>query len=164
MLVPGKILHGKSNTIETFYNSLMQAEPLTSVVCNNEESLITVAKLLIEKYPDQKFFALYGEMGAGKTTFIKAICTLLQATDIINSPTFSIVNIYKTNNSDEIFHFDFYRMKSLEEVYDIGYEDYFYSESFCFVEWPEKVESLLPENCTRVFIDVNNNGSRTIRF
>jgi tRNA threonylcarbamoyladenosine biosynthesis protein TsaE len=137
----------------------------TELICKSENDLKSAAEILLNTYPANRFFSFYGEMGAGKTTFIKHICESLQSTDVVNSPTFSIVNVYKTKNFNEIFHFDFYRLKSVVELYDIGYEDYFFSESYCFAEWPEKAESLLPENHVKVFIDVNHTDeSRTIRF
>jgi tRNA threonylcarbamoyladenosine biosynthesis protein TsaE len=135
-----------------------------SVHCKNEAALLSAAELLLQTFPSQKFFALYGEMGAGKTTFVKSFCTLLKCIDVVNSPTFSIVNIYKTELLTEVYHFDFYRIKSIEEVFDIGYEDYFYNDCYCFAEWPEKVESLLPENAVKIYIEVNPDGSRTIIF
>lgn len=91
-------------------------------------------------------------MGAGKTTFIKAICHELGVADIVQSPTFSIINEYKTTTGESLFHFDFYRIKKLEEVFDIGYEDYIYSGSYCFLEWPELIEPLLPEDTVRINI------------
>ena len=97
---------------------------------------------------------LYGKMGAGKTTFIKAVCEELGVTDVINSPTFAIVNEYRSDENGElIYHFDFYRIKKLEEVYDMGYEDYFYSGALCFIEWPELIEELLPGNAVNVYIE-----------
>ena len=101
-------------------------------------------------------------MGAGKTTFIKVICHYLGATDIVQSPSFAIINEYQTNQGESLFHFDFYRIKKIEEAYDIGYEDYFYSGSYCFIEWPELVEELLPENTVRVYI--SGDQERTIEF
>ncbi len=134
-------------------------------VCKNEDDLRSAAELLLTTFPKHRFFAFYGEMGAGKTTFIKFICEALRAIDIANSPSFSIVNVYKTKDFTEIYHFDFYRIKSLEEVYDIGYEDYFYSDSYCLAEWPEKIESLLPEKNVKVLIDVDHSdGTRIIKF
>ncbi len=130
------------------------------LIVKSEADLIPAAKQLIEAYPGSRVFALYGQMGAGKTTFVKALCHELGVTDIVQSPTFSIINEYTTTGGDPIFHFDFYRIKKLEEVFDIGYEDYLYSGSYCFLEWPELVESLLPENTIRVRI--NGNEERLI--
>ena len=104
-------------------------------------------------------------MGAGKTTFIKAVCEELGVTDVVNSPTFSIVNEYRSDTTGElIYHFDFYRIQRLEEVYDMGYEDYFYSGALCFVEWPELVDELLPGDAVKVQIEEQPDGSRTITF
>ena len=104
-------------------------------------------------------------MGAGKTTFIKAICEELGVDDVITSPTFSIVNEYRSETTGElIYHFDFYRIKKLEEVYDMGYEDYFYSGALCFLEWPELIEELLPDNAVKVTITQNEDDSRTVEF
>ncbi len=114
---------------------------------------------------DQKrHVAFYGEMGAGKTTFIKALCKQLEVTDGVTSPTFSIINEYHSANDYKVFHFDFYRIKDLEEVYNLGYEDYFYSDQYCFVEWPELVEELLPEHMLKVYLTVAPDGSRTLTF
>ena len=107
-------------------------------------------------------------MGAGKTTFLKAICEELGVEEVITSPTFAIVNDYSLPNSQhstlpsQIYHFDFYRIKKLEEVYDMGYEDYFYSGALCFIEWPELIEELLPDDAVRVTINELPNGSRQI--
>lgn len=110
-------------------------------------------------------FAFYGKMGAGKTTFIKAICECLDVEDVITSPTFAIVNEYYSNKlQDSIYHFDFYRIKKLEEVYDMGYEDYFYSHRLCFLEWPELVEELLPNDAVKVTIAEQEDGSRLVTF
>ncbi|HEX7410529.1 MAG TPA: tRNA (adenosine(37)-N6)-threonylcarbamoyltransferase complex ATPase subunit type 1 TsaE, partial [Bacteroidales bacterium] len=110
-------------------------------------------------------FAMYGRMGAGKTTFIKAICRRLGVTDIVNSPTFSIVNEYRTTHGESIYHFDFYRLKHTAELLDIGYEDYFFSDSYCLLEWPEKIEELLPAGCIRVNIEEDEyDKSRIISF
>ncbi len=121
------------------------------------------AREFIGQMGDDTVFAFYGKMGAGKTTFIKALCKLLGVEDEVNSPTFAIINEYRSETTAElIYHFDFYRIKKLEEVYDLGYEDYFYSGALCFIEWPELVEELLPLDAKKVTITENGNGSRTI--
>ena len=108
-------------------------------------------------------FAFYGKMGSGKTTFIKSLCEELGVEDTINSPTFAIVNEYEDREANTIFHFDFYRIKSIAEVYNMGYEEYFYSNACCFIEWPELIEELLPEEHIRVEITENEDTTRTIK-
>ena len=121
------------------------------------------AREFIGQMGDDTVFAFYGKMGAGKTTFIKALCKLLGVEDEVNSPTFAIINEYRSQTTAElIYHFDFYRIKKLEEVYDLGYEDYFYSGALCFIEWPELVEELLPLDAKKVTITETSDGSRTI--
>ena len=121
------------------------------------------AREFIAQMGDDTVFAFYGKMGAGKTTFIKALCKLLGVEDEVNSPTFAIINEYRSQTTAElIYHFDFYRIKKLEEVYDLGYEDYFYSGALCFIEWPELVEELLPLDAKKVTITENSDGSRMI--
>ena len=120
------------------------------------------ARKFIEQIGGNTVFALYGAMGAGKTTFIKAVCEELGVEETITSPTFAIVNEYKDGDGDSIYHFDFYRINKLEEAFDFGYEDYFYSGSLCFIEWPELVESILPENSVRIRISETADGSRII--
>ena len=123
------------------------------------------AHQFIEAMGDNTVFALYGKMGAGKTTFIKAVCEELGVSDVITSPTFAIVNEYRSDTAGElIYHFDFYRIKKLDEVYDMGYEDYFYSGALCFIEWPELIEELLPGNAVNVYIKEKEDGTRTVRF
>ena len=118
------------------------------------DNLNDAASFIFKTAPDQSFITLSGEMGAGKTTLIKAMVRYLGSEDNVTSPTFSLVNEYKIpeGERDTVYHFDFYRIKSLEEVYDIGYEEYFYSNQYCFIEWPHKVESLLPENYIEIQI------------
>ncbi len=128
------------------------------------EHIHEAARSFISAMGDNTVFAMYGKMGAGKTTFIKAVCECLGVEDVINSPTFAIVNEYRSDKGELIYHFDFYRIKKLEEVYDMGYEDYFYSGALCFIEWPELIEELLPENAIKVTIEVNEDNSRTIHF
>ena len=129
------------------------------------DQLPAAAKEFINAIDQSTVFAFYGKMGAGKTTFIKAVCEALGVTDVVNSPTFSIVNEYRSDTTGElIYHFDFYRIKKLEEVYDMGYEDYFYGGGVCFIEWPELIEDLLPEDAVRVEIKENGDGTRTVCF
>lgn len=121
------------------------------------------AKEFIAAMGENTVFAIYGKMGAGKTTFVKAVCEELGVTDVITSPTFAIVNEYRSEDTAElIYHFDFYRINKLEEVYDMGYEDYFYSGALCFIEWPELVEELLPGNTIKVSIEEQKDGTRTV--
>ena len=121
-----------------------------------------VARKLLNAYPERKVFAFYGEMGAGKTTFIKALCRVLDVSDVTSSPTFGLINEYITTEGDSIYHFDFYRIENLEEVFDIGYEEYIYSGQYCFIEWPEKIESELPPETVNVSLHVADNDVRTI--
>ena len=125
------------------------------------EHIREAAQEFISHMGDCRVFAFYGSMGAGKTTFIKALCEELGVTDVVTSPTFAIVNEYETS-SRPIFHFDFYRIKKLEEVYDMGYEDYFYSDALCFIEWPELIEEVLPAEAVKVTITEKADGTRTI--
>lgn len=132
---------------------------------NSLAEINEAAKTFIENMGDSKVFAFYGKMGAGKTTFIKAICEELGVEDVITSPTFAIVNEYQSSTTgDSIFHFDFYRIKKLEEVYDMGYEDYFYGGSLCFLEWPELIDELLPEDAKKITIEETENGGRVVKF
>ena len=126
------------------------------------DSLPEAARQFIDAMGPSRVFAFYGAMGAGKTTFIKALCEALGVTDQVTSPTFAIVNEYQ--GRETIYHFDFYRIKRLEEVYDMGYEDYFYSGALCFIEWPELIEDLLPEDAVKVTITENADGTRTVTF
>ena len=125
-------------------------------------SIGEAAREFVGQIGDRRVFAFYGQMGAGKTTFIKAVCEELGVSDVITSPTFAIVNEYTA--SVPVYHFDFYRIKKLEEVYDMGYEDYFYSGALCFIEWPELIEELLPEDAVRVTISEERDGTRSIEF
>ncbi len=136
---------------------------------------------LLNVFPDKRVYAFHGQMGAGKTTFVKQLCEELGVTDIVNSPTFAIVNVYdlparKSSAAEggsvfssaavqcsEIYHFDCYRIKDLREAYDMGTEEYLYSGNYCFIEWPEMIEELLPEDTVHMTLTVNEDGTRTIR-
>lgn len=136
---------------------------MTTITIKDLDHIEKAAREFIKVMGDDTVFAFYGKMGAGKTTFIKALCKLLGVEDEVNSPTFAIINEYRSETTAElIYHFDFYRIKKLEEVYDLGYEDYFYSGALCFIEWPELVEELLPLDAKKVTITENSDGSRTI--
>ena len=122
------------------------------------------AKEFIQNMGNGNVFAFYGEMGAGKTTFIKALCEELGVEDVITSPTFAIVNEYTDGKGEPIYHFDFYRIKKLDEVFDMGYEASIDSGNLCLMEWPELIEDILPEDAKKVTITVNDDGSRTLSF
>lgn len=126
-------------------------------IIRKEEELCAVAKMILEKY-NSKIFLFYGEIGVGKTSFIKKFCKELRVSDIVSSPTFSIVNQYSNVNDEIIYHFDFYRTEKKEEVFDIGYEEYLFSSSYCFIEWPEKIEDLLPTNYLKINMKLDDNN------
>ena len=135
---------------------------MINVEIKDLEHISEAAREFIQHIGEHRVFAFYGKMGAGKTTFIKAVCEQLGVDDVITSPTFAIVNEY--SGKTQVYHFDFYRIKKLEEVYDMGYEDYFYSGALCFIEWPELIEDLLPDDAVRVSIAEQEDGSRLITF
>lgn len=127
------------------------------------DELALIAKKVIENATG-KVLLFYGNMGVGKTTLIKEICKYLGVEDIANSPTFSLVNEYKTLNNNTVYHFDFYRIEDEEEAYDMGVEDYLYSNNWCFIEWPENVKNLLPLDSVTVEISLLDNGQRNIQL
>lgn len=127
----------------------------TQFRCKTLTDLHDAARTLLDTWPDARVFAFMGSLGAGKTTFIQSVCNELEVIDAVNSPSFSIVNEYLTKGNTKIYHFDFYRIKNITEAMDIGYEMYFYSDFYCFIEWPEKITELLPENSVYVSIDVD---------
>ena len=136
---------------------------MTEIKIQSLEQIREAARQFIEAMDDHTVFAFYGKMGAGKTTFIKAVCEELGVTDMVTSPTFAIVNEYRSDTTGElIYHFDFYRIKKLEEVYDMGYEYYFYCGALCFIEWPELIEELLPGDTVKVTIEEVESGERRL--
>lgn len=121
-----------------------------------------IAEQLLSAIGNHKIVAFYGEMGAGKTTLIKQLCKVLKVVDTIQSPTFSIVNEYLTEDNQQVYHFDFYRIKEEEEAFDFGVEEYFYSGNYCFIEWPEQIPNLIPEKAVKVSIKQTEDNKRLI--
>lgn len=128
------------------------------------EDIDRTAKQFLHILQDKKHIAFYGEMGVGKTTFITAICSLLGAEDLVSSPTFAIVNEYETSTSIPIFHFDFYRIKSPIELMDIGFNEYCTSRAYCFIEWPDKAEEIIPDDFIKVKMEEVNERKRNLLF
>jgi tRNA threonylcarbamoyladenosine biosynthesis protein TsaE len=136
---------------------------MDKLVIRSLDEIDNVAREFVEKYGSSRIVAFYGEMGVGKTTFIKALCRVMGIVDEVNSPSFAIVNEYHTAGDDIIiYHFDFYRLKNVEEALDIGYEEYIFSGSYCFMEWPEKIEPVLPDERLDVLIEEQDDGTRII--
>jgi len=123
-----------------------------------------VARDFLEQYSNQRIFAIYGKLGAGKTTFIKALCNELGVNEVVSSPSFSIINEYYSDRYGRVYHFDFFRMEHLEEAYDIGYEDYFFSGQYCFVEWPDKIQTILPSGTIHVYMMVDETSVRILEI
>lgn len=135
------------------------------ITINSTDTIGEAARQFIDATKEMgTCFAFYAPMGAGKTTFIKALCEELGVEDVITSPTFAIVNEYTDGEGNPIYHFDFYRIKKMEELYDMGAEDYFYSGNLCFMEWPEIVEEALPEEVVKITINVNDDGTRVLKI
>ncbi len=138
---------------------------MTKLTIRSLDTIRETAHEFVANMGQASVFAFYGKMGAGKTTFVKAICEELGVEDVITSPTFAIVNEYQsTKTGGPIYHFDFYRIKKLDEVYDMGYEDYFYSGAPCFLEWPELIEEILPNDAVKVTITEQEDGTRIVEF
>ncbi|MDR3134373.1 MAG: tRNA (adenosine(37)-N6)-threonylcarbamoyltransferase complex ATPase subunit type 1 TsaE [Prevotellaceae bacterium] len=135
-----------------------------NITISGVDDLPLVAKALLPALQYTKVAAFYGDMGIGKTTLIKALCQTLGATGTVNSPSFALVNEYHDSEGTPIYHFDFYRIQTIEEVYDLGYEEYFYSGRLCLLEWPEKILPLLPPGTLHVYLHLSKQGKRVIRF
>lgn len=137
---------------------------LMKIAIESLENIADAARKFLDEVGEKRVFAFHGEMGAGKTTFIKALCSELGVTEVVASPTFAIVNEYMAQNGSPVYHFDLYRVKTVDEACDFGCEDYFYSGCYCFIEWPELVEPLLPDDAVDVFLSVDEDGNRTIEI
>ena len=129
---------------------------------HKEEELERAAQVLLEVFKNTRVFIFSGALGSGKTTYIKYICKVLGVQAGTSSPTFSLVNEYECADGSVVFHFDFYRVEDIQEVYDIGYEEYFYSGHYCFIEWPEKIPGLVPKDAVEIMMDVKENGDREL--
>ncbi len=131
---------------------------------DSKNQLGKVVQVILETCQDYRIFAFYGELGSGKTTTIQEICRVLKVKDVVHSPSFSIVNEYRSTNGLVVYHFDLYRVEKIEEVFDLGYEDYFYSGNYCFIEWPELIEEILPPGTIPIKIEVGTAGKRSFQF
>ncbi len=132
------------------------------IIIKNKRELHAVARKIIKTFREERIFAFYGAIGSGKTTIIKAICKVLGAVDIVSSPSFTLVNEYKTVKGESLYHIDFYRIRKTEEVFDFGIEEYLSAGNYCFMEWPELVEGILPDRMIRIKISVGENGERIL--
>lgn len=138
---------------------------MQTIVISSLQDLPRAARVFLQSLGERRLVAFYGAMGAGKTTFIKALCDALGVTDVVNSPTFAIVNEYYSEKlAENVFHFDFYRIRHVDEVRDLGFDDYLRSGCFCLMEWPELVEDLLPDDIVRVTLSELPDGSRSLNF
>lgn len=141
------------------YTLIKDADDRLVLMKNGQE---VPATDILQVYPEKKVYALRGQMGAGKTTFTKQLCEEMGTEDVVNSPTFAIVNVYEDREGEEIYHFDCYRLKSIQEALDFGAEEYLYSGQYCFIEWPEMIEDILPEDTIDVTIRVEEDGTRVL--
>ncbi len=134
------------------------------ILIKDKKHLLSAAREILKQCGERKILAFYGSMGTGKTTIIKAICEVLGSVDTVTSPTFTLVNEYRTSAGTSLYHIDFYRIKKLEEVFDFGVEEYLSGDSYCFMEWPELVEEILPSDKVNIRIDVDENEVRTLKI
>jgi tRNA threonylcarbamoyladenosine biosynthesis protein TsaE len=134
------------------------------IIIKNKRELPAAAKKLLNHFQEKRIFAFYGEMGAGKTTFIKAVCESLGATDLVSSPSFTLINEYRQSKGESLYHIDLYRIKNRNEMLDLGIEEYFFSGSYCFIEWPEIIEEILPASSAKIKISVGINEQRILEI
>ena len=146
------------------YRYTITNDPKKGILLINAQADEVAATDILDKCSSARVFAFDGKMGAGKTTFIKHLCETMGTKDVVNSPTFAIVNVYEIASSEEVYHFDCYRIKDIREALDMGTEEYLYSGNYCFIEWAEMIESLLPEDTIWVKIEVEENGERSLSF
>lgn len=135
---------------------------MQTFIAKSAEELDSLAPAILDAIGSNRVVAMDAPMGAGKTTLVKAICRFLGSTSVVNSPTFAIINDYDLPDGKDLYHFDLYRLKDVNEAFNMGFDEYFYSGNYCFVEWPAIAESILPENSSTLRISVNDDGSRTI--
>lgn len=146
------------------YKYTIKKDPEKGILLVNEQNEVVEATDILDKCGSKRVFAFDGKMGAGKTTFIKHLCEAMGTEDVVNSPTFAIVNVYEVASGEEVYHFDCYRIKDIREAMDFGAEEYLYSGNYCFIEWAEMIEPLLPEDTVWVKIEVEENGERSLSF
>ena len=146
------------------YKYTIKKDPEKGILLVNGQNEVVKATDILDKCGSKRVFAFDGKMGAGKTTFIKHLCEAMGTEDVVNSPTFAIVNVYEVASGEEVYHFDCYRIKDIREAMDFGAEEYLYSGNYCFIEWAEMIEPLLPEDTVWVKIEVEENGERRLSF
>ena len=146
------------------YKYTIKKDPEKGISLVNGQNEVVKATDILDKCGSKRVFAFDGKMGAGKTTFIKHLCEAMGTEDVVNSPTFAIVNVYEVASGEEVYHFDCYRIKDIREAMDFGAEEYLYSGNYCFIEWAEMIEPLLPEDTVWVKIEVEENGERSLSF
>ena len=150
--------------MKTTYKYTIKKDLEKGILLVNAQHEVVEITDILEKCGTKRVFAFDGKMGAGKTTFIKHLCEAMGTEDVVNSPTFAIVNVYEVASGEEVYHFDCYRIKDIREAMDFGAEEYLYSGNYCFIEWAEMIEPLLPEDTVWVKIEVEENGERTLSF
>ena len=172
---PTKTTTFAGNSVKMEYRYTIKKDPEKGILLINEQNEVVEATDILDKCGSKRVFAFEGKMGAGKTTFIKHLCEAMGTEDVVNSPTFAIVNVYEVEairllgekargEREEVYHFDCYRIKDIREAMDFGAEEYLYSGNYCFIEWAEMIEPLLPEDTVWVKIEVEENGERSLSF